>query len=205
MRGFRPPECAIADSPDQIAGQVRSGLRQGTETGRNHDHAAIGNQAQPQHFGVVERQQHFFRRFGRSGVVPARRGVRVVTDQLLQRLGVGQRKHAHLALWLLPARRFQPDLGHGKNPMQQGLVQGDVVDAFERDVPHVLLQQSAADDDALGIQPEAIGEVLEQRDQRQCTHADQRPQLVAVAAATEQQHEQRQRELLELLQQHEQP
>ena len=61
------------------------------------------------------------------------------------------------------------------------------------------------DADAVAAQGVAVGEVFGQRGDHQHADRDQAPQVVAVSSACEQQHEQRQDELLQLRDQHEQP
>ena len=185
----------------QHAEHVLAGLRQGAERGGHHQHAAVADQAQPHQFAGGQGQQ----RWRRVRLAGGNARVAAPAHQRFQRQRLVQPQHAHLRFRLGPAGRFQPHLGDPEHPVQQRLVQVDVVDACERDLAQAAVQPATADADAIAAQQVAIGEVLGQRGHHQPGHRQQAPQVVAVAAAGEQQHQQRQDELLELREQHEQP
>src|SRR3546814_7139833 len=73
--------------------------------------------------------------------------------------GVVELQHPHLRLGLVAAGRLQPHLGHAEQPVQQRLVDGDVVDPRERHLPAAALEQAAVDDHAVGGDAVAEGQV----------------------------------------------
>ena len=110
----------------------------------------------------------------------------------------------------MPAGRFKAHLGHAGQPVQQRLVHHHVVDAGERDVAPAAFQQAAADRHAVTADAVTIGEVAQHRDGHQDGDHDAGRQVIgrvaaAIAAAEQNQRRQRDQELADLLQQHEQP
>ncbi len=186
---------------DGNAGQLETRLRQYTERGRDQDHAAVGDQAQLHHLGRRQRQQHgvLAGRRARDGVLAA------PAHQGFQGQRILQLQHPHLGLGPGAAGRLQPHFGDTEHAMQHRLLHRHVVDPRERDLAPAAVQPAAADGDRVGADLVAVGEVLQHREQHQHADADQRPQFVPVALPEHQQRQQRHDELLELLQQHEQP
>ncbi len=81
----------------------------------------------------------------------------------LERQRLVHAEHAHVRFGLLPARGLQAYFGDIEDPVQQRLVQADVVDPRERDLALRALQQAAADGDGVAADPVAVGEVLQHR------------------------------------------
>jgi hypothetical protein len=67
---------------------------------------------------------------------------------------------------------FQPHLGDAEQPVQQVLVQADVLDAREGDVAQAALEHAAAHHHRVALDAVAVGEVLRERIQRQEGDAD---------------------------------
>ena len=191
----------LAPAFHQHAEHLVAGLRECAEGRCDHQHAAVGNQPEPHQFagGQGQQRRRAFRVDGRLVHMPA------LAHQRFQRQRLVHAQHPHLRFRLDPAGRFQPHFGHAEDPVQQRLVQVDVVDARERDLAQAAVQPAAADADAVVAQGVAVGEVFGQRCDHQHADRDQAPQVVPVAAPGEQQHQQRQDELLQLRDQHEQP
>ena len=192
---------------DDLGEQVAAELRERGECAAHHDHAAVGDQARADDVARAEADQHvaLLARI-RIGWSRARaRFAAPAPHQRFQCHRIGQRQHAHLRFGLDAAGRFQSHLGHAEDPVQHGLAQRHVLDARERDLAQAAFQQAAADLQAVDADAEAIGVVLPDRDHRQHADRDQAPQVVAVAAPHHEQHDQRQDELAQLLDQHEQP
>ena len=111
----------------------------------------------------------------------------------------------------LPAGGFQPHFRDPEQTVQQRLVHDHVVDAGERDLAPRTVQQALSHRQAVAADDIAVGEVLQDGQDHQRRHADdgghRDPEVtvVALARAEHEQRDEREDELLELLQQHEQP
>ena len=134
-----------------------------------------------------------------------------MADQALQLQGLLQLEHTHLRFGFVAGGRFQPQLGHAEQAVQQVLVHHHVMDAGEGNLAAGTFEDAAADAQGIGADAVAVAPVAGQRRaQHGCEHRRDDPVLVGqtviiAAAAEHQQRHQRYQQLLDLLLQREQP
>ena len=206
---FDHAEHAPGQRFEDAGDQIGADLRQRRQSAADDDHAAVGDQPDPDHIRNRERQQDIAalvggRRNARA-IAGGRRSGATAAHQRLQRQRIVEREHTHFGFGLDPAGRLQPDFGHAEDAVQQCLMQTDVVNPRERNLPQAALQQAAADLQTVHADAEAVGVVLPERNRPEDADRHQPPQVVAVATPEQEQHRDRHDELPELLHQHEQP
>ncbi len=94
----------------------------------------------------------------------------------------GEREHADHCLGLLAAGCLEVHLGHAEQAVQRVLDQVDVLDPRVGNVPLVSGHDPFADDDLVGTQLIAVGQVLDQRADR-CGEKEHHDPDLGVAAA----------------------
>ena len=181
-------------------------LPEGCECTGDDDHAAIRDQPEPHQLDQRQTQQHLA---GSARIGPAvlhRHRCRLTrTQQRHQGIGIGDAQHLHHRLGLQSAAGFESQFGDTEYAVQQIAAAGDVLDARERDMALGAIKQPLANGQFAIADAIAETEAVDERIRGQQHRTDQGHEFPPFAASEQQQHDQRQRHVAQLRDQHEQP